>query len=338
MCKVRRAAVLLVLLVALLFAQSASAAVTLGDGGFEMGRPNPYWTESSTNLWALIIYGPGAAHTGNYYVWMGNCNGCGEVASITQTFKMPKNGQVILSFWLRIAAYDPAGGDKLKVLVDGNKLLTIQETDTSYHSGYAPVLVGLSDYTDGGTHTLKIQATDKVGGSTSWYLDNVRLTLSAIWNNSMEVDSNNDNVPDGWKIVSPSGQSRRVCNEAYTGSCSVRLRGTGGTEQLIFTYKAGPTGKVGDAFLSRGYVKGDSVPVGGWDFRIIATHLDGTTEVLYDATNPASGTFDWTEGQQIVGVSGGDYKKIRLIIEYTANSGTLWVDQCTFTGLGGPVP
>lgn len=322
-----------ILFVLLGFTQTASAAVTLADGGFEGGAPSLYWADSST-LGYTIITGSNA-RTGTYKAFLGGANGAGEVATIEQTIKMPKKGKVALSFWLRVPLYDPAGSDKLQVYVDGSKLLTIKETSGAAYSSYQQVLVDLSAFLDGGTHTLTFKGTDKSGANTAWYIDDVSLILEAFKNTSFEDDSNGDNVPDGWKISSPSGQTRRVCDEAWTGSCSVRLRGTGGAEQLIYIWKPGLTGKAGDAFQYYACVKAEAIP-GGNSIRVIATQTNGVDAVVYQLPI-GGGTFAWG-CDNTAWIVPFDYKKLRVVVEYTAATGTMWWDDVSLTQIGGPVP
>lgn len=332
-------AIILTLLAGLLLAESASAAVTLGDGGFELGNPNPYWSWSSSVLGTSPILQWGPRRTGYYYANLGGaCGGCGEVTQLTQNIKMPKNGYVGLRFYVWTGVYDAAGTDKLVVKFSGDKLIKVREVDSAYWAGYVLVEIDLSAYTDGGIHTLTIKGTDTSGGPTTFRVDDVYLIFNAIENGSMERDSDANNVPDGWKIVSPSGQTRRVCNEANTGLCSVRLSGSGGVEQLIYTYKPADTGRNGDSFHFAGRRQAESIPANGWDFRIVVTYLDGSTGVLYDASSPPVGTYSWTSGELDVTVTGGHYKKLQIIFEYTAASGKLWVDDCSLTATGGPVP
>jgi hypothetical protein len=336
MSKLRSLAVVFTLLAALLMVQSASAAVTLGDGGFEAGNPNPYWSWSSSVFGESPIIAGSSPRTGTYYAYLGRTV-AGEVTKISQTIKMPKNGTVTLRFYMWTGSHDAAGSDKFSVKFSGDTVFKVAETDSAYWAGYSLVTIDLSAYTDGGFHALVFKGTDKAGANTAFRLDDVSIFFNAVENGSMEDDADANNVPDGWKITSPSGKTKRVCDQAYDGLCSVRLRGDGDIEQLIYTYKPGPTGKNSDSFSFACAYKGDSIPPSGWSLRIVATHIDGSTEVLFNpSTN--SGTWAWVPGFTNVTVTGGDYKKIQIIHEYTASSGTLWVDGCVFVATGGPVP
>jgi hypothetical protein len=328
----------IILFVLLGFTQTASAAVTLGDGGFEMNSPNPYWTEKSTLGYTLIV--AGSAHTGTYRVYLGGTGGSGEVSTISQTFKMPKNGTASLVFWLRIPAYDVTGSDKLQVIVDGDKLFTVPETDGPSYSSYQPIVLDLSAYLDGGTHTLKIKGTDKSGADTSWSIDDVAIQFDGIVNGSMEIDANGDNVPDGWKIKSPSGSTQRICGVSYSGACSARLQGdTGSQEQLIYTYKAGPTGIAGDTFTLwlRGYASGFTA-FGQWGMTVEAYNTDGTVSTLSNEGFTANTGGVWGLGAVIL-TAPKDYKKIKITIWHLGNSpGVAYLDYFLMPATGGPVP
>jgi len=327
----------IVVLVLLAFVQGASAAVTIGDGGFELGSPNPYWSESSTNGYALIL--SGSARTGSYKAFLGGTGG-GEVSTISQGIKMPKKGTASLVFWLRIPAYDPAGSDKLQVIVDGDKLFTVPEINGPSYSSYQQIVLDLSAYVDGGTHTLKIKGTDKVGLTTSWYIDDVAIEFDAIENGSLEVDANGDKVPDSWKISSPSGKTKQVQGISYMGSFSARLQGnTGSQERLIYTYKPGATGIAGDTFTLSlwGYASGFPA-FGQWGMTVEAYNTDGTVSVLYN-----SGFVETTGGVWLPGTANltapKNYKKIKVTIWHLGNNaGVAYVDYFFMPATGGPLP
>ncbi len=94
MKKIRIVVIVIVVLALLAFVQSSSAAVTLGDGCFEAGRPNPYWTESSTLGFAIIWYSPGDAHSGDWFAYLGGAGAGGEVSKVSQVFKTPKKASL----------------------------------------------------------------------------------------------------------------------------------------------------------------------------------------------------------------------------------------------------
>lgn len=313
------------------FVQGAGAAVRVGDGSFEAGRPNPYWQEQSTNGLPLIVSGAGA-HTGNWYAYLGGYSGGGEVSKISQDIAFAKNGSATLNFYLRIAGYDPVGTDKFVVSMDGDKLLTIPESAGPGYPTYQLVSVDISAYLDGETHTLAFKGTDKGGAKTSWYLDTVVIPFYGVWNGSMEIDANGDNVPDGWKINSPSGDARRVCNMAITGSCSVRLPGSGAPETLSYTFKAANSGAAGDEFNFWCWIASENVPAASVGVTTTIFYTDGTTEEHYDNTYPAGthgfALYGWTVAPS------KPYKKIRLSFTYTAGTGRIWVDNVTLLLVG----
>jgi hypothetical protein len=324
--KTLRTMVMVALLAVLLApAQEAQAYATLCDGSFELGSPNPCWEEHSTHGWTLIQNEPASALHGSYMARLGSCDGCGEVGKVGTWLPLPKKGSVTLVFYLLIDKHDPAGSDKLQVSMDGDKLLTIPETDSSYHSAYTEVFVTLDGYVDGGLHTLQVKGTDKSGSSTAFLIDYFYLIHDGIENGDMELDSNSDGVPDGWKVDSPSGKSKRVCDVGYLSPCSFRLRGTGQPERLIYIYKPGVLGWNGDEFTLRGFLKFEDVPPGSARTQIVAVHFDGSQTVLIDEVM-GDGTLDWDGGSIPFTVTGGDYKKLKITIEYNAPAGYLWID------------
>ncbi len=312
------------------FVQGANAAVRVGDGGFEAGRPNPYWQERSTNGLPLIVSSAGA-HRGNWHAYLGGY-GSDEVSKISQNIAFARNGSATLNFYLRIADYDPVGSDKLVVSMDGDKLLTIPETAGPGYPTYQLLSVDISAYLDGGIHTLTFKGTDKGGVKTSWYVDTVVIPFYGVWNGSMEIDANGDRVPDGWKINSPSGNARRVCDVALAGSCSVRLPGSGAPETLRYTFKAGNSGAAGDEFNFWYWIASENAPAASVDITTTIFYTDGTSEQHYDNTYPA-GTHSFTLYGWVVTPS-KPYKKIQLSFTYTADTGRIWVDNVTLLLVG----
>ncbi len=226
------------------------------------------------------------------------------------------------------------------MLIDGNKVGTISETEGGTFSSYTYVMTNISAYLDGGTHTLTLKGTDKVAPTTSWFVDDVAILFNAIVNGSMEDDSNGDKVPDGWKISSPSGQTRRVCSMAYDGSCSVRLQGnTGSQERLIYVYKPGPTGKAGDTFALSlyGYCSGFTTH-GQWGMTVEAYNTDSTVSTLFYSGFLGDTGGSWLPGSSSL-IAPKDYKKIKITVWHLGNNpGVAYVDFFFMPAAGGPVP
>lgn len=332
MKRLRIVAAAAVLLALLAFVQPASAAVHIGDSGFELGSPNPYWVEKSTVLATPLIVEGAGANSGTHYAYLGGCTGCGEVSTLKQDIALSKNGTATLHFWLRIADYDPAGTDKLVVKLDGDTLLTIPETAGPSYSTYESVAVIIDNYLDGDVHTLKIKGTDKSGGKTAWYVDGVVILFNGVENSSMQIDDNGDRVPDGWKIDSPSGSARRVCDVAHTGTCSVRLPGSGDTETLQYTFKAAGTGATGDQFNFWYWIASEDAPASSVAVATEIFYSDGGYQAYWDTGYPAGthafGLYGWSLNTL------GPYKKIRISFMYTASVGRIWVDNVDLVLVG----
>lgn len=313
-----------VLLALLAFVQPASAAVHISDGGFELGTANPYWQESSTNGYDLIT--TGYTQSGTYKARLGSAGfAISEVSKISQEIALSKNGTATLRIYLQVPGYELAGSDKLIVKLDGDKLLTIPEAAGSSYITYTPVYIDISDYLDGETHTLTIKGTDKAGSDTTWFIDDVAIFFDGVGNTSMEIDDNGDKVPDGWKITSPSGKAKRVCDYAAVGSCSVRLPGSGATETLAYTFKPADTGAGGDQFNFWYFIATEGIPAASVTIMTDIFYTNGTHDLTFEIST-LTGTHGFGAPLGWAVNPTGPYKKIRVSFMYTASVGRIWVD------------
>lgn len=82
---------------------SGGASLVL-DGGFEQGRPNPFWGEISLSDYPLLCTvancgdgGGTGPHSGNWWAWFGGVNGTAEYGLVYQDIMIPA-GSSTLSF------------------------------------------------------------------------------------------------------------------------------------------------------------------------------------------------------------------------------------------------
>ncbi len=147
------------------------------DGGFEVGTPNPAWTQFSTNF-GTPVCGPGCgafARTGNWWVWFGGIASTLEVGSVQQSVTIP-SGIATLVFYLSIPASSGNGTDFVRALVDGTPVFTALEGNPAYTSGYARVAVDVSGFANGGLHLLRFESTSSGTGPgtfSSFFVDDV---------------------------------------------------------------------------------------------------------------------------------------------------------------------
>jgi len=158
------------------WSDSASNANVVAGGGFEEGKPNPYWDEASTNFSSPLCdascSGPDA-HAGDWYVWFGGIDDADETGSVEQTVTIPAGGKASLNFWLMMGVN--AGTGSMRALLDGNELFKVTEADASSYGEYKQVTLNVGAYADGNAHVLRFESTTYEGGITNFFLDDVAL-------------------------------------------------------------------------------------------------------------------------------------------------------------------
>ncbi|PYQ65475.1 MAG: hypothetical protein DMF53_05440 [Acidobacteria bacterium] len=184
------------------------------DGGFEAGSPSAAWTEASTNfgtpLCSPATCGFSGARTGNWWAFFGGTSGTPETASLEQTMVIG-TGNANLTFYLWNPESSGNGTDALRVKVDGNQVLSIPAGNAIYAAGYTRVVVDLSAYADGGSHTIRFEATTSGSPSNSnFFVDDVSIS-----------------------ICQPPPTALTVSDASVT-------EGTGGTSNLTFTVTLAP--------------------------------------------------------------------------------------------------
>ncbi len=188
---------------------------------------------------------------------------------------------------------------------------------------------------DGHTIRFDVHITAAYGGpwNTSFSLPVTCIAgAEHLINGTLEADANNDGIPDGWKINSSSGASKRVCNKAdkdkylsYAGNCAVRLKSTGSTEALRQTYVPAGGGRAGDAFTLILYAQGQSLPADATaQVKVVIGNRDGTKQTETFALPGGDYTY-----QRFVNtfVAAQDYDKIKVSVQVTASGGKLYVDN-----------
>lgn len=149
------------------------------DGGFEAGSPNPSWSEGSTNFGSPLCTAAGCGvgggtgpHSGSWWVWFGGTTSA-EDGFVEQEVTIP-SGSAELSFWLEIPTANIPGS--MSVLMDGEELISFNETDQAVFDTYQLVVLDVSAYGDGGTHTLRFEASNAAGADViNFFVDDVSL-------------------------------------------------------------------------------------------------------------------------------------------------------------------
>ena len=132
------------------------------DGGFELGNPNPVWTQDSTAYGSVICNGdclkPGESYgpfAGTWWAWFGGVEGAAEDDYAEQSVTVPVAASAVLSFQLQIPIAHVPG--YLRVLMDGTQLFQVTQADAAAYAAYTPVSVSVSGYADGTAHLLRFE-------------------------------------------------------------------------------------------------------------------------------------------------------------------------------------
>ena len=152
----------------------------LSDGGFELGSPNPFWGEYSTNFGTPLCTqgycgtGGGTAyqHSGIWWAWFGGID-VFEEGVLTQGLTIPQ-GSATVRFYLLIGARSGNGIDNLRVLVDGIPVFTVMEWTPGY-TVYSLVQVDVSAFADGGSHLLTFYSQTFGPEVTNFSVDDVTM-------------------------------------------------------------------------------------------------------------------------------------------------------------------
>jgi hypothetical protein len=160
--------------------REAPSADVVRDGSFELGTPNPFWTEASTNF-GTPLCGPGcstAARTGLWFVWFGGIT-VYEAGSVSQSVTIPSGGPATLSFWVNNAACSGNAADYLEVKVDGTQRWVTTAADPACNTpAYRQVTVDVSAYANDAAHVLEFKSEVFGPGVTNFFLDDVALNAN----------------------------------------------------------------------------------------------------------------------------------------------------------------
>lgn len=174
------------------------------DSGFELGSPNPCWTEfCNSNDYVPYLIAQGSTHNGSWYADFRGYYDEASQKSIEQTVMIPQAQKAELQFYLwtqyRESPLEASSGvpqsrplqksaTKLQrnetscvgyclvAAMDGNELFAVDAYNSPYDEGYGLVSLDVSAYANGGSHVLKFSATSE---ASSYAVDDVCLTTSA---------------------------------------------------------------------------------------------------------------------------------------------------------------
>ena len=154
--------------------------------------------------------------------------------------------------------------------------------------------------------------------------------LTKVKNKSFEKDTNGDGVPNSWTPSNLDPGDKRVCNQAYAGSCSFKLV-TDGSIKYIWQetlYSSGPAGII--ATLSA-WTKGTGLS-GGGDVRVyMYFYYTGGGSDSYGFIIP-SGTTAWTY-HEASGAATEAFDSMDIYVYIDEDAGKAWVDQVKLTAV-----
>lgn len=161
---------------------AAASVNAVADGGFELGTPNAAWSEGSTNFGTPICSttscgtggGTAGPHAGDYWVWFGGINDV-EIGFVSQDVTISAE-TTTLSFWLWIGRASGTGVDLMQVSIDGDEVFKVTDADQPTYATYTQVVLDVSAYADGGTHTLSFDSLVFGGGITNINVDDVAIS------------------------------------------------------------------------------------------------------------------------------------------------------------------
>ena len=153
---------------------------SISDGSFESGTPNSFWTEVSTNFGTPLCdaggcgTGGGTAGpmTGEWWVWFGGAT-ADENGSVTQNVVLTGAPALGFYLWAPVPGTATARGT-FDVYLDGVSIFQIAQGDAAY-AAYTQVLLDLSAYADGGSHSLRFEGIQIGPDVVTFNLDDVTL-------------------------------------------------------------------------------------------------------------------------------------------------------------------
>jgi hypothetical protein len=211
------------------------------DGSFEAGTPSEVWTEAS------LLFGTPICDTascsddegampaeGDFWAWFGGSETEPEVASLAQTLTIPANDVAQLSFFLRIPSGAGGGDDILTVSLDQQIQFMVTDLDMPEYGDYRLVEIDVTDFADGQSHELLIEADITGAGLTSFFVDDFYIVScgetaadTTAGDDTAGTDTGADDTAGGTDTGTDSGTATGTGTGTDTGSESDT--GTGST-------------------------------------------------------------------------------------------------------------
>ncbi|MBK7128481.1 MAG: T9SS type A sorting domain-containing protein [Crocinitomicaceae bacterium] len=199
---------------------AAFAGITMGataqisDGSFEAGAGGGDWTEQSDNFGTPLCDagcgtcgGPCVANTGAWYAWFGGAGGAVETGYIEQSCTIPNGATGALRMFVKMPEPGPGiAADKLVVKIDGTTVGTITALDSAaYKDQYALFEIAIDSYTDGASHTIRIEGYQSTTATVNILVDDVVLFINGATTGLFEFETGENEV-----IIFPNPASESI--------------------------------------------------------------------------------------------------------------------------------
>ena len=166
------------------------------DGGFETGTPNAFWDEFSTNFASPICNTQrcgsffGGAFEGLWWAWFGGAT-LPEIGSLTQPVTIPV-GNAALRFQLNITAASGNGVDGMLVMLDGQSVFGVRETEMASYNPWTEVNIDISRFADGREHILVFESTTSGPLRSNFFVDAVEIDTIGVCVGDLDGDGDTD--------------------------------------------------------------------------------------------------------------------------------------------------
>ena len=156
--------------------QGGTACVdVIGDGGFEAGRPNPAWSESSAKGYA-IIDNSGYARTGAWFAWLGGANDENAQAWQAPTITAAATSASLI-YWYQISSGDSCNRDYGYLKINGSNVTTYNLcTTTDTADLYVQATHDMLTY-KGAAPEVRFQAITNNRNVSSLFIDDIVLNV-----------------------------------------------------------------------------------------------------------------------------------------------------------------
>lgn len=158
------------------------------DSSFEVGHPNAYWQEQSTNFNGVICNylcgncsGKCVPRSGSYFVWLGGSSTMPENSEVSQEINFPNTNFLILRFYLKIPSITNNQTDVFYVQIDSSTIYTVMHDSAArFSDDYIPVDINISQFANESPHILKFSCYQSANPSSSSFLiDDVSIRFTS---------------------------------------------------------------------------------------------------------------------------------------------------------------